>query len=129
MTAAAVTFRVVLTPDGKGTAAAVIRYDLPSAQRPPTPERTALADPGRSEGALARPGYRATAFPRPKTPSGEDLIMPSAVAVHPRDGRVFVASMKLGELFVLRRPDDGPKARFENYAGGLFEEAYSLLAE
>src|SRR5207248_10919957 len=52
------------------------------------------------------------------------------VAVHPKDGRVFVASMKTGELFVLRDPSgDGKQARFELYARGLFEEAFSMLAE
>jgi hypothetical protein len=122
-------FRAVLAPDEKGTAVAAVRYELPPARRPPPPERIVLADSSGNEGSLNRPGYRAVAYPRPKTPSGEDLIMPSAVAVHPRDGRVFVASMKAGQLFVLRNPDDGPKAHFEDYAGGLFEEAYSMLAE
>jgi hypothetical protein len=43
---------------------------------------------------------------------------------------VFVASMKLGELFVLRDPTgDGKSARFDNYARGLFQEAFSLRAE
>ena len=56
--------------------------------------------------------------------------MPSALAVDPKDGRVFVASMKTGELFVLRDPTgDGRKARFDNYTRGLFQEAYSMLAE
>ena len=56
--------------------------------------------------------------------------MPSALAVHPRDGRVFVASLKTGELFVLSDPTgDGQQARFDNYARGLFQEAFSMLAE
>ena len=55
--------------------------------------------------------------------------MPGALAVHPKDGRVFVASLKTGELFVLRDPGDGRSARFENYAGGLFQDALSMLAE
>jgi hypothetical protein len=56
--------------------------------------------------------------------------MPGAVAVRQRDGRVFVASMKLGQLFVLDDPGgDGKRARFRDYAGGLFQEAFSLLAE
>ncbi len=121
-------FRATLTPDGKG-AAAVVTCELPPARRPPPPERMVLTAAVQHEGALERPGYRAVAYPRPKTATGEDRVMPSAVAVHPRDGRVFVASMKTGELFVLRDPDAGAKAHFENYTGGLFEEAYSLLAE
>jgi glucose/arabinose dehydrogenase/mono/diheme cytochrome c family protein len=105
-------------------------YDLPAAQSPQPVERAAVVDPGATEGSLERPGYRAIAYPRPKGPSGEDLIMPGAVAVNPKNGRVFVASMKLGEIFVLKDPtDDGKQARFENYARGLFQEAYSMLAE
>lgn len=104
--------------------------DLPPARTPPPYQQTVLPDPGRSEGPLERPGYRAIAYPRPKTVSGEDRVMPSAVAADPADGRVFVASMKTGELFVLHDPgDDGKKARFDNYAHGLFEEAFSMLGE
>ena len=56
--------------------------------------------------------------------------MPSALAVNPKDGRVYIASMKTGELFVLRDPTgDGSKAHFDNYAHGLFQETYSMLAE
>jgi hypothetical protein len=56
--------------------------------------------------------------------------MPSALAVNPKDGRVFIASMKTGELLVLRDPtDDGRKARYDNYTRGLFQEAFSMLAE
>jgi glucose/arabinose dehydrogenase/cytochrome c551/c552 len=105
-------------------------YDLPERQSPAPVERAAVIDPGATDGSLERPGYRAIAYPRPKGASGEDLIMPGAVAVNPKDGRVFVASMKLGEIFVLKDPgDDGKQARFENYARGLFQEAYSMLAE
>jgi hypothetical protein len=69
-------------------------------------------------------------YPRPKTISGEDLIMPGAVAVNPKDGRVFVASMKTGSLFVLNDPSgDAQQARFDDYAHGLFQEAYSMLAD
>jgi hypothetical protein len=56
--------------------------------------------------------------------------MPAAIAVHPRDGRVFVASLKTGELFVLRDPgSDAASARLDNYAGGLFQDVFSMLAE
>jgi glucose/arabinose dehydrogenase len=56
--------------------------------------------------------------------------MPAALAVHPRDSRLFLASMKMGEIFVLREPaGEGSKARFDNYAHGLFQEAFGLLAE
>lgn len=122
--------QVVVTPDAKRTAAALIRYPLPPAQTPPVIERTPLADAGKPEGSLERPGYRAIAYPRPKTAAGDDLVMPGAVAVNPKDGRVFVASMKLGEIFVVNDPSgDGKSARFDNYAHGLFQETYSMLAE
>lgn len=107
-----------------------IQRELPPAEAPPAFQQTVLLDPGKIEGSLERPGYRAIAYPRPKTVSGEDRVMPSAVAADPRTGRVFVASMKTGELLALHDPtDDGKKARFDNYARGLFEEAFSMLAE
>jgi glucose/arabinose dehydrogenase len=121
---------VILRPDSKGTAAADLGYRLPRARPAPAYEDRPLADPGRPGGSLERPGYRAIAYPRPQTVSGEDRIMPAAVAVRPRDGRVFVASLKTGELFTLEDPGgDGHQARFVNYARGLFQEALSMLAE
>jgi cytochrome c553 len=104
--------------------------ELPPAQKPPPLDSVVLQDPGKVDGVLEQPGYRAIAYPRPKTVSGEDLVMPGAIAADPRDGRVFVASMKRGELFVIRDPDDtGKQAKFEDYTGGLFQEAYSMVAE
>jgi hypothetical protein len=56
--------------------------------------------------------------------------MPAALATDPKDGRVFVASMKTGEVFVVHDPTgDGRQARFDNYTRGLFQEAFSMLAE
>jgi glucose/arabinose dehydrogenase/cbb3-type cytochrome oxidase cytochrome c subunit len=107
-----------------------ISFDLPPAQSPAETKAPALAvkpDEGHI-GPLERPGYRALVYPRPKTSTGEDLVMPSALAVHPRDGRVFVASMKQGDLFVLRDPGgDGKRARFESYAHGLFQDVFGML--
>ncbi len=123
-------FVAVLTPDKKGAIAAALRYTLPASAKPPAVERTLLADTEKIEGARERPGYRAILYPRPKTVSGEDRIMPSALAVDPKDGRVFVASMKTGEILVLRDPTgDGKRACFDNYTRGLFQEAFSMLAE
>lgn len=123
-------FQALLTAGKDGNLTATLRYELPAAKAAPVVERTPITDPGKIEGSLERPGYRAIAYPRPKTAAGDDLLMPGAVAAHPRDGRVFVASMKVGEIFVLRDPtDDGKQARFDNYAHGLFQEAYSMLAE
>lgn len=120
----------LLTPNGAGDAAARIDYALPAAQVAPAVVRLPVIDAGEIGGSRERPGYRAIAYPRPKTALGDDLIMPAALAVHPRDGRLFIASMKMGEIFVLREPaGEGQKARLDNYAHGLFQEAFGLLAE
>ncbi|HXX94921.1 MAG TPA: hypothetical protein VEN81_14950, partial [Planctomycetota bacterium] len=103
---------------------------LPPASTPPPLDHANLADPGRPEGPQERPGYRAIAYPMPKLVSGEDRVMPVAIAAHPRDGRIFVASMKMGELLTVRDPEDNGKgATFEDYTGGLFQEAFSMVAE
>lgn len=120
----------ILIPNDKGDAAARISYGLPPALVAPAVVRLPAIESGDIGGTLERPGYRAIAYPRAKTASGDDLIMPAALAVHPRDGRLFIASMKMGEIFVLREPSgEGQKARFDNYAHGLFQEAFGLLAE
>src|SRR5262249_18450277 len=105
--------------------------ELPPAQMTPAWNETVVADPGRVEGSLERPGYRAIAYPHLKAVSGEDRIMPGALAVHPRDGRVFVASLKTGELFVLKDDPSGDpsRARFEDFTRGLFQDTFALLAE
>src|SRR5262249_37571082 len=89
-----------------------------------------VENPDPDIGSLERPGYRAVAYSRPRTVSGEDRIMPAAIAVHPHTGRVFVASLKTGELFVLNDPGGDPgSARFVNHAGGLFQDVLSMWAE
>jgi hypothetical protein len=114
----------------KGTDSLVLAFDLPPARAPAQPKVAALSVKP-DEGLIApleRPGYRALLYPRPKTSSGEDRVMPSALAVHPRDGTLFVASMKLGDLFVLRDPhDNGKEAHFESYARGLFQDVFGML--
>jgi len=56
--------------------------------------------------------------------------MPGAGRVRPKDGKVFVASMKTGELFTLRDPDDAKRpAKFELYGRGLYQDALSMLAK
>ncbi|MDB5348770.1 MAG: Cytochrome c [Planctomycetota bacterium] len=117
-------------PDREGTVVAVISCELPPAESPPAWEGKPLENPDPDAGSLERPGYRAVAYARPKAISGEDRIMPAAVAVDPGDGRVFMASLKTGELLVLENPgDDVRDARFVDYAGGLFQDALAMLAE
>lgn len=78
-------------------------------------------------GPLQRPGYRAILYPRPKTYTGEDLVMPSALATDPKTGRLFIASMKQGDLFVLDDPqDNGRDAHYRPYARGLFQDCFGL---
>ena len=122
--------KVIREIQWQGLPASASSFDLPPPVLPPAVKYPLLPDPGPVGGSLERPGYRAIAYPRPRTITGEDLLMPGAIAVHPLDGRVFVASMKNGEIFVLRDPaDNGVGAHFDNYAGGLFQETYSMLAE
>jgi hypothetical protein len=120
---------VDLTPDKQHTAAVTLRYDLPPSSDVPAWQGQPFVAPDPPGGSLERPGYRAIVYPRPKTVSREDRIVPGAIAADPRDGRVFVASLKTGELFALHDPtDDGKQARFENYTRGLFQDALSMLA-
>jgi hypothetical protein len=112
-----------------GAKAVMVRTPLSVAKAPPTWKNLPLNFPDDPEGSLERPGYKAVIYPRLKTVSGEDRIMPGAVAVRAKDGAVFVASMKTGELFALRNPDDAKNAKFELYGRGLYQDAYSMLAE
>ena len=66
---------------------ATLTLDLPPAKSPPAakPLLNVLVptDDG-PPGSLERPGYRAIAYPRPKTSTGEDRIMPVARGGAPR---------------------------------------------
>jgi hypothetical protein len=122
--------RATIEPNGDGQAACVVTYPLPPARWPPEPVRVTAFEPGPVGGSLTRPGHRAIAYPRPKTVNGDDLVMPGALAINPRDGRVFCASLKSGAIYVLRDPsDDGRNAQFEDYAGGIFQDCLAMLAE
>jgi hypothetical protein len=121
---------VTVTPVRAGTAVVTMRSDLPPVRAAPRWEGHLVVDPGRAEGSLERPGYRAIAHPRPKTVSGEDRVMPVALTTRPRDGQVFVSSWKTGEILALRDPNDnGVGARFDNFGRGPFQDAFSMLAE
>jgi mono/diheme cytochrome c family protein len=118
-----------LSPSADRPLEVTLRHPLPASADPPPAEPVLFVDPGLPLGPFERPGYRAVAFPRPKTAQGDDRVMPGAVAVSPRTGEPYVASMKTGEVFILRGADDPESARFEDYTGGLFQEAYSMMAE
>jgi cytochrome c551/c552 len=124
---------VRFVPDASARAAATIVYPLPPAAAPaPLKEIVPAAGgptvfPGTIAGASEQPGYRAVAYPRFKTIYGQDLVMPGALAVDPRSGRLYIASMKMGEVFVLNDPHgDAKDARFDNYGAGLFQDAYGM---
>ena len=118
-----------LTPV-RGQAMVTIRLDLPNTPAPPKWDLPPTTVDESKDGSLVRPGYKAIAYPRPKTVAGEDRIMPGAVSVRPHDGQVFVASMKTGELFAVRDPDGtGKNTRFQRYGNGLYQDALSMLAE
>lgn len=87
-------------------------FRLPPPTDPPVLEPALLVEAAATEGSLERPGYRAVELSKG--------LMPSAVAADPKSGRVFVASMKRGDLFVV----EGDTVR--EYVDGLFEEAYSM---
>lgn len=120
-------FQAEIKPDQNGAAQANVTHPLPAVQAAAIQTRPIQSRDDPVGGALERPGYRAIAFPRPKTSLGDDLIMPGALAIHPRDGRVFVASLKSGAIHVLRDPsDDGREARFDDYAAGLFQDCLAM---
>ncbi|WP_169981066.1 hypothetical protein, partial [Tautonia rosea] len=120
---------VRLIPDLSGSVFVILSHVLIHARSAPVWEGTPLEQPDLTGGDLERPGYRAVAFPRPKTVSGEDRVMPAALAVDPVDGSLFVSSLKTGELFVVDDPRGDPSsARFTDYSRGLFQDAFSMLA-
>jgi mono/diheme cytochrome c family protein/glucose/arabinose dehydrogenase len=113
----------------------IIQYELPPAQTAAPPTLSVVQDlaaGSQPEDVLPlqqhRPGYVAITYPRPKTASGEDRIMPSALAVDPRNGRVFLASLKQAELLWVDDPqDDGESARYVDFAHGLFQDVFGML--
>src|SRR5207247_4214376 len=78
-----------LRPSSDPKGAVTVKHDLPAAKAAPAWEGSPVTFADAAEGSLERPGYRAIAYPRPKTVSGEDRVMPAAVAVRPRDGPVY----------------------------------------
>ncbi|GIW92883.1 MAG: hypothetical protein KatS3mg110_0924 [Pirellulaceae bacterium] len=122
--------RVVVTLPSHQTVHWRLRKRLAPSTPPVPPVRHTRAVGEQRDRVSLRPGYRAVAIPIPQSAWGEDAVMPSAVAVMPQPGRVFVASMKLGELWELTNPLGNPEQmRWKDYALGLFQEAYSMTAE
>ncbi|MBM3999701.1 MAG: hypothetical protein FJ297_09220 [Planctomycetes bacterium] len=121
--------RVAFRGDEHGSVAASLPGDRLSPRSTSEQVRGRFPDMDRPRGRLERPGYRAVEFALPRAESGEDLVMPTAIAATPDGKRVFVASTKLGELFELEGALGGPaSARLADYARGLYQEAYSMLA-
>lgn len=75
---------------------------------------------------LERPGYQAVHLPRPKTASGEDVVMPIAMTVDPKTGTPYVASVKQGEIFAVQNAVDAAHARFTSYLGGMFQDVLAM---
>ncbi|MFO0907330.1 MAG: hypothetical protein U0794_03030 [Isosphaeraceae bacterium] len=124
------TASLAIAPDASGAIHLVLRQPLPPPLAPRPWQGARIENPDPEPGALERPGYRAVPFPRPRTVAGEDRVMPAAMAVDPRDGRLFVSSLKTGELFVVKNPRGAASdLQFENYAEGLFQDTFALLAE
>lgn len=118
------------SPDAQGRLESRKRFVLPPSELPPVWQEKSLAPVDRAEGSLIRPGYRATPFPRPKLVSGEDRVMPVAIAAHPRQDRVFVASWKTGEVFRVHDPEDRTEREvFERIGPTLFADAFSMACD
>ena len=70
---------------------------------------------------LEEPGFRRGGPPTPGR-----LVMPCALSVRPTDGKLFVASMKMGEIFRVDLEEGREEeARFVEYAGP-FQEPYAM---
>jgi len=78
-------------------------------------------------GSAKRPGYRAVQHPLPKLPSGEDRVLPFAMATDPVTGMVYVASGKLGEIFRVEVDSKlGSQARLIDYSGAHFQDVLAM---
>lgn len=78
-------------------------------------------------GSATRPGYRAVQHPLPKLPSGEDRVLPFAMATDPVTGTVYVASGKVGEIFQVRVASKlGSLATLVDYTGTHFQDILAM---
>jgi len=122
--------RLVIRASEDGRCDIELKTQLSESVPPVSASRPKLPDTGRPSGPLERPGYRAVAIPVPQSSSGEDAVMPSAIAITPKSGRVFVASMKMGEIWQIEHPLGDPAGvTWRDSTRGLFQEAYSMTAD
>ncbi|MBL9207804.1 MAG: c-type cytochrome [Opitutaceae bacterium] len=78
-------------------------------------------------GPTKRPGYRAVRHPLPRLPSGEDRVLPFAMATDPVTGTVYVASGKLGEIFQVRVDSKpGSLATLTDFTGTHFQDVLAM---
>jgi mono/diheme cytochrome c family protein len=78
-------------------------------------------------GSAKRPGYRAVRHPLPRLPSGEDRVLPFAMATDPVTGTVYVASGKLGEIFQVRVDSRlGSLATLTDFTGAHFQDVLAM---
>jgi len=78
-------------------------------------------------GSMKRPGYRAVQHPLPKLPSGEDRVLPFAMATDFVTGTVYVASGKLGEIFQVQVDSKlGSLATLTDFTGTHFQDVLAM---
>lgn len=78
-------------------------------------------------GSSTRPGYRAAQHPLPRLPSGEDRVLPFALATDPATGTVYVASGKLGEIFKVQVDSKlGSLATLTDFTGTHFQDILAM---
>jgi len=78
-------------------------------------------------GSTKRSGYRAVQHPLPRLPSGEDRVLPFAMATDPVTGTVYVASGKLGEIFQVRVDSKlGALATLTDFTGTHFQDVLAM---
>lgn len=128
-------------PDGEGVSIvpsaglrrAAVAWAYPAASPPDAPPEPAARPAAFTwdavpPGSATRPGYRAVPHPLPKLPSGEDRLLPFAMATDPVTGTVYVASGKLGEIFQIRvDPAPGSRATLVDYTGTHFQDVLAMV--
>ncbi|MBI4606216.1 MAG: hypothetical protein HY721_29975 [Planctomycetes bacterium] len=114
---------------GQAQAAVELRYGRDALAKPaaarrdePAPAPSPISPEERREPPAARPGYRAVELRDPAA----GLVMPCALAARPSDGKLFVASMKMGLVHRVDASGPGGEARLAEHAGP-FQEPYGMV--